>query len=64
VSIASHSLALNITVQSYRDRLDFGFIAGLSVIPQVQLLANMLPGEFALLTGAFAAPALTKRVAN
>src|SRR5712675_3030834 len=58
VSIASHSLALNITVQSYRDRLDFGFIAGANVIPQVQLLANMLPGELELLTGAFAAPAL------
>jgi diacylglycerol O-acyltransferase / wax synthase len=64
VSIASHSLALNITVQSYRDRLDFGFIAGANVIPQVQLLANMLPGELELLTGAFAAPELTKRVAN
>jgi diacylglycerol O-acyltransferase len=64
VSIASHSLALNITVQSYRDRLDFGFIAGANVIPQVQLLANMLPGELELLTGAFAAPALAKRVAN
>ena len=64
VSIASHSLALNITVQSYRDRLDFGFIAGANVIPQVQLLANMLPGELELLTGAFAASALAKRVAN
>ena len=28
VSIATHSLALNITVQGYRDQLDFGLIAG------------------------------------
>src|ERR1700686_2793393 len=27
VSISTHGLALNITVQSYRDQLDFGFIA-------------------------------------
>ena len=54
VSIASHGLALNITVQSYRDRLDFALIAGANVIPQVQLLADMLPGELDLLTGAFA----------
>jgi diacylglycerol O-acyltransferase / wax synthase len=51
-------------VQSYRDRLDFGFIAGANVIPQVQILTNMLPGELELLTDAFASPVLTKRAAN
>jgi diacylglycerol O-acyltransferase len=57
VSIATHGLALNITVQSYRDQLDFGFIAGANVIPHVQLLCDMLPEEFAILEAAFAPPA-------
>ncbi len=56
VSIATHGLALNITVQSYRDQLDFGFIAGANVIPDVQYLAHMLPEEFAKLQAAFASP--------
>ena len=57
VSIATHGLALNITVQSYRDQLDFGFIAGANIIPHVQVLCDMLPEEFALLEAAFAPPA-------
>ena len=56
VSIATHGLALNITVQSYRDQLDFGFIAGANIIPHVQVLSDMLPGEFAALEAAFAPP--------
>jgi hypothetical protein len=56
VSIATHGLALNITVQSYRDQLDFGFIAGANIIPHVQVLADMMPDEFALLQAAFASP--------
>lgn len=56
VSIATHGLALNITVQSYRDQLDFGFIAGANIIPDVQHLADMLPEEFAKLAAAYAAP--------
>ena len=54
VSIATHGLALNITVQSYRDQLDFGFIAGANIIPHVEVLANMLPKEFELLAAAVA----------
>ena len=54
VSIATHGLALNITVQSYRDQLDFGFIAGANIIPDVQHLADMLPEEFAKLQAAYA----------
>jgi WS/DGAT/MGAT family acyltransferase len=54
VSISTHGLALNITVQSYRDQLDFGFIAGANIIPHVQVLCDMLPGEFAALQAAFA----------
>ena len=57
VSISTHGLALNITVQSYRDQLDFGFIAGANIIPHVQLLCDMLPEEFAKLQAAFAPPA-------
>jgi diacylglycerol O-acyltransferase len=58
VSISTHGLALNITVQSYRDQLDFGFIAGANIIPHVQLLCDMLPEEFATLEAAFAPPAV------
>jgi WS/DGAT/MGAT family acyltransferase len=57
VSISTHGIALNITVQSYRDQLDFGFIAGANIIPHVQVLCDMLPGEFAALQAAFEPPA-------
>src|SRR6201747_2401514 len=60
VSISTHGLALNITVQSYRDQLDFGFIAGANIIPHVQVLCDMLPGEFAALEAAYAPPAELK----
>ncbi len=56
VSIATHGIALNITVQSYRDQLDFGFISGANIIPHVQVLCDMLPGEFETLEAAFAPP--------
>jgi diacylglycerol O-acyltransferase / wax synthase len=56
VSIATHGLALNITVQSYRDQLDFGFIAGANIIPHVQVLCDMLPLEFEALEAALAPP--------
>jgi diacylglycerol O-acyltransferase / wax synthase len=56
VSISTHGLALNITVQSYRDQLDFGFIAGANIIPHVQELCDMVPEEFATLEAAFAPP--------
>src|SRR5437588_834085 len=58
VSISTHCLARNITVQSYRDQLDFGFISGANIIPHVQVLSDMLPGEFAALEAAFAPPDL------
>ena len=64
VSISTHGLALNITVQSYRDQLDFGFIAGANIIPHVQVLCDMLPGEFAALEAAFAPPADLKSAAR
>ena len=60
VSIAAHGLALNITVQGYRDQLDFGLIAGANVLPELRSLANMLPEELEALEAAYglaAAPA-------
>jgi diacylglycerol O-acyltransferase / wax synthase len=56
VSISTHGIALNITVQSYRDQLDFGLIAGANIIPHVQELCDMLPAEFAALEATFAPP--------
>jgi diacylglycerol O-acyltransferase len=56
VSISTHGLALNVTVQSYRDQLDFGFIAGANIIPHVEVLCAMVPDEFAALEVAFAPP--------
>ena len=64
VSISTHGLALNITVQSYRDQLDFGFIAGANIIPHVQVLCDMLPLEFEALEAAFAPPAELKSAAK
>ncbi|HVV41762.1 MAG TPA: wax ester/triacylglycerol synthase family O-acyltransferase [Nitrobacter sp.] len=63
VSISTHGLALNITVQSYRDQLDFGFIAGANIIPHVQVLCDMLPEEFEALEAAYATPATAKSTA-
>ncbi|GIQ75594.1 diacylglycerol O-acyltransferase [Bradyrhizobium sp. USDA 3240] len=56
VSISTHGVALNITVQSYRDQLDFGFIVGANIIPHVQVMCDMLPLEFDVLEAAFAPP--------
>jgi diacylglycerol O-acyltransferase len=64
VSISTHGLALNITVQSYRDQLDFGFIAGANIIPHVQVLCDMLPDEFAALEAAYAPPTDLKSAAS
>jgi WS/DGAT/MGAT family acyltransferase len=64
VSISTHGLALNITVQSYRDQLDFGFISGANIIPHVQVLCDMLPEEFASLEAAFAPPPDLKSAAS
>jgi len=44
MSIVVHGQGLNITVQGYRDHLDFGLIAGANVVPHVAHIAAMLPG--------------------
>jgi diacylglycerol O-acyltransferase len=56
VSIVTHGVGLNITLQSYRDHLDFGFIAAANILPDVQSLANALPGELAKLEAAYGLP--------
>jgi diacylglycerol O-acyltransferase / wax synthase len=53
VSIVTHGIGLNITLQSYRDHLDFGFIAGANILPDVQSLADSLPGELTKLEAAY-----------
>jgi hypothetical protein len=45
VSIVSHGLALNITIQSYNGSLDYGFIACKKAIPKVAQFAKYLQAE-------------------
>ena len=51
VSIPYHNCALNITVQSYLDTLDFGLTACAKNVPDVQEIADYIVEEFALLNG-------------
>jgi diacylglycerol O-acyltransferase len=44
--IVVHGLALNITVQSYADQLDFGFMADGAALPEVEELADALRVAF------------------
>jgi WS/DGAT/MGAT family acyltransferase len=46
VSIPYHSFALNITVQSYLDNLEFGVVACRAAVPDAQLIATYLVEEF------------------
>ncbi len=49
VSIPYHGCALNITVQSYLDQLDFGLIACGRSVPYAQGIAEMIEEEFTIL---------------
>lgn len=49
VSICTHGCALNITLQSYVDRLEFGLIACKIAVPDVQDIADYIVEEFRLL---------------
>ncbi len=51
VSIITHGLALNITVQSYNGSLDFGFIACRRAMPDVQAFAQYMREAHAELLG-------------
>ncbi len=46
VSIPAHSLALNVTVQSYNGSLDFGLIACRKALPNLPALANYMRGAY------------------
>ena len=54
VSIATHGCALNITLQSYVDRLEFGLVACKIAVPDVQVIADYIVEEFELLKAAAA----------
>lgn len=45
VSIPSHGMALNVTVQSYNGRLDYGLIACRRAVPDINELADSLLAE-------------------
>ncbi len=47
VSIPYHGCALNITVQSYLDQLDFGLIACSETVPDAQRIADYIAEDFA-----------------
>ena len=49
VSIPAHSMALNVTVQSYNGRLDYGLIACRRALPDVNDLADGLLAEHRVL---------------
>jgi hypothetical protein len=49
VSIPYHGCALNITVQSYLDQLDFGLIACSETVPDAQRIADFIVQDFAAL---------------
>ena len=63
VELAGSSKVVAGIVKNHSDRyvhalyVDFGFIAGANIIPHVQVLCDMLPGEFDALELAFAPPA-------
>ena len=54
VSIVTHGMGLNITLQSYRDHLDFGFTAAANILPNVRALADSKPIELDRLEQAWA----------
>ncbi len=52
ISIPYHGCALNVTVQSYLDQLDFGLIACSETVPDAQRIADFIVDDFAALQGA------------
>lgn len=57
VSIPVHGIALNITVQSYQDQLDFGLTACRKAVPDIAELADLLAPALAELKAAVEAKA-------
>jgi hypothetical protein len=61
VSIPVHSMALNVTVQSYAGSLDFGLIACRRAVPDVDDVAARIGAAFDALEAAGAPPKRTPR---
>lgn len=53
VSVVGHTFGLNITLQSYRDNVDFGLIAASNVLPDPQPMANSLEKQLIDLEAAY-----------
>ncbi len=60
VSIATHGVGLNFTVQSYMDGLDFGLTAGEKAVPDLDIMGDMLVDAFEELKSAALALGDTK----
>ncbi|MEL6751117.1 MAG: wax ester/triacylglycerol synthase family O-acyltransferase [Pseudomonadota bacterium] len=56
VSIATHGVGLNITVQSYIDKLDFGITAGAKAVPEPERISELLAVSLAELHAAAVPP--------
>ncbi|MDA8870409.1 wax ester/triacylglycerol synthase family O-acyltransferase [Rhizobiaceae bacterium] len=56
VSIATHGVGLNITVQSYLDGLDFGITAGAKAVPDARRMTALLEEAYAELHDALVPP--------
>ncbi len=66
ISIPYHGCALNVTVQSYLDQLDFGLIACSETVPDAQRIADFMVEEFAALEASdaeFARPDVVGKIA-
>jgi WS/DGAT/MGAT family acyltransferase len=66
ISIPYHGCALNVTVQSYLDQLDFGLIACSETVPDAQKIADFIVEDFAALKTAdaeFAKPDIVGKIA-
>ncbi len=57
LSIVMHGLALNITIQTYAGRVDFGLVSDRKAVPQLQALADALEQAFLEACTLFAPPA-------
>lgn len=64
VSIPVHGIALNMTVQSYQDRLDFGLTADRRAVPDIDTLADLLEPAMAELKEAAARRAAATKQAS
>ncbi len=66
LSIPYHGCALNVTVQSYLDTLDFGLIACSDTVPDAQRIADFIVEDFSALKAAdaeFAKPDIVAKIA-